>query len=330
MFKFKLFIVIILIGLMLMLILILIKNNYFRIIPNHYSKLINISKPPTGSVQSTGNAFDLKFDDELILSFNNLYNIYNFKFNVFSVTSQNEILCSNFNLNVKNKDSLILNFKISDIISEEKNCKFENDKRIYFRGEIVFEKFISKNDEFIFKLLNKFIKFDFNLIDSFNKKSNSFEIYFETNGKKFIKEKNNLVILPISNYFNYFSNIIYKLNSTFDHASILNNYLDKNREEEIFYINFPNNVPIHISLKNYYPNFNNNIRTVLRNIEKLHLEYDLIYDYNINFDDLKKYNNIIPCGIKNRGITNLYNIKNQNYKSLSDKIIKNFLKNLKI
>ena len=37
-----------------------------------------------------------------------------------------------------------------------------------------------------------------------------------------------MVILPISNYFNYFSNIIYKQNSTFDHASILNNYLEDN------------------------------------------------------------------------------------------------------
>ena len=54
------------------------------------------------------------------------------------------------------------------------------------------------------------------------------------------------------------------------------------------------------------------------------------HGFSINVkNDLKKYNNIIPCGIKNKGITNLYNIKNQNYKSLSDKIIKNFVKNLK-
>tara|TARA_B100000579_G_C22709278_1_gene793703 strand:- start:454 stop:1074 length:621 start_codon:yes stop_codon:yes gene_type:complete len=53
------------------------------------------------------------------------------------------------------------------------------------------------------------------------------------------------------------------------------------------------------------------------------------FSININ-NDLTKYKNIIPCGIKNKGITNLYNIKNQNYKNLKNKIIKNFIKNLKI
>ena len=47
-------------------------------------------------------------------------------------------------------------------------------------------------------------------------------------------------------------------------------------------------------------------------------------------NDLKKYNNIIPCGIIDKSVTNLKKIKNQNYDKLSDKIIKNFLKNLKI
>ena len=48
---------------------------------------------------------------------------------------------------------------------------------------------------------------------------------------------------------------------------------------------------------------------------------------NIN-NDLKKYQNIIPCGIKDKGITNLKNIKNQKYNNLSDVIIANFTANL--
>ena len=48
---------------------------------------------------------------------------------------------------------------------------------------------------------------------------------------------------------------------------------------------------------------------------------------NIN-NDLKKYQNIIPCGIKDKGITNLKNIKNQKYNNLSDVIIDNFTANL--
>ena len=49
---------------------------------------------------------------------------------------------------------------------------------------------------------------------------------------------------------------------------------------------------------------------------------------NIN-NDLKKYDKIIPCGIKNRGVTNLNEIKKQNYKNFNNVFIKNFLKHLK-
>jgi lipoyl(octanoyl) transferase len=48
---------------------------------------------------------------------------------------------------------------------------------------------------------------------------------------------------------------------------------------------------------------------------------------NIN-NDLKKYQNIIPCGITDKGITNLKEIKNQKYDNLSDVIINNFTANL--
>ena len=54
------------------------------------------------------------------------------------------------------------------------------------------------------------------------------------------------------------------------------------------------------------------------------------HGFSLNIDnDLKKYQAIIPCGIKNRGITNLKTIKNQNYKKLENKLIENFILNLK-
>ena len=52
------------------------------------------------------------------------------------------------------------------------------------------------------------------------------------------------------------------------------------------------------------------------------------FSINVNID-LKKYNAIVPCGIKNRGITNLLNIKNQDYEELDSKLIENFILNLK-
>ena len=52
------------------------------------------------------------------------------------------------------------------------------------------------------------------------------------------------------------------------------------------------------------------------------------FSININ-NDLKKYDAIIPCGIKDKGVTNLYHISNQSYKNIDDKIIENFISNLK-
>ena len=52
------------------------------------------------------------------------------------------------------------------------------------------------------------------------------------------------------------------------------------------------------------------------------------FSININ-NNLKKYDAIIPCGIKDKGITNLKKIKNQNYDDLENKLIEIFKTNLK-
>ena len=52
------------------------------------------------------------------------------------------------------------------------------------------------------------------------------------------------------------------------------------------------------------------------------------FSININ-NDLKKYDAIIPCGIRDKGITNLKQIKNQNYDDLENKLIEIFKTNLK-
>ena len=50
---------------------------------------------------------------------------------------------------------------------------------------------------------------------------------------------------------------------------------------------------------------------------------------NIN-NDLDNYKKIVPCGISDKGVTNLKNILDQDYSNLSDILIKNFISNLKI
>ena len=52
------------------------------------------------------------------------------------------------------------------------------------------------------------------------------------------------------------------------------------------------------------------------------------FSININ-TDLNKYNSIIPCGIRNKGVTNLEKIIDQDYSKISNKLIENFISNLK-
>jgi len=52
------------------------------------------------------------------------------------------------------------------------------------------------------------------------------------------------------------------------------------------------------------------------------------FSININ-NNLEKYNAIIPCGIRDKGVTNLKNIKDQNYKGIENRLIENFITNLK-
>ena len=49
---------------------------------------------------------------------------------------------------------------------------------------------------------------------------------------------------------------------------------------------------------------------------------------NVN-NDLENYKKIIPCGITDKGVTNLKSILDQDYSNLSDKLIENFILNLK-
>ena len=51
------------------------------------------------------------------------------------------------------------------------------------------------------------------------------------------------------------------------------------------------------------------------------------FSININ-NNLDKYRAIIPCGIKDKGVTNLKQIKDQDYKKLDKKLVEIFISNL--
>ena len=51
------------------------------------------------------------------------------------------------------------------------------------------------------------------------------------------------------------------------------------------------------------------------------------HGFSINIsNNLEVYKNIVPCGIYNKGITNLCSVKKNNYKYINQKIINNFLR----
>ena len=49
---------------------------------------------------------------------------------------------------------------------------------------------------------------------------------------------------------------------------------------------------------------------------------------NIN-NNLDQYKKIVPCGIKDKGITNLIKIKKKDYSKLGDLLIEKFILNLR-
>jgi len=53
------------------------------------------------------------------------------------------------------------------------------------------------------------------------------------------------------------------------------------------------------------------------------------HGFSINIcNNLEKYNAIIPCGIKDKGVINLKQIKDQDYKELDKKLVEIFISNL--
>ena len=53
------------------------------------------------------------------------------------------------------------------------------------------------------------------------------------------------------------------------------------------------------------------------------------HGFSINIcNNLEKYKAIIPCGIKDKGVTNLRQIKDQDYKELEKKLVEVFISNL--
>ena len=52
------------------------------------------------------------------------------------------------------------------------------------------------------------------------------------------------------------------------------------------------------------------------------------FSININ-TDLEKYKAIIPCGVKDKGVTNLKKISNHKFNKISDILVKKFISNLK-
>ena len=95
------------------------------------------------------------------------------------------------------------------------------------------------------------------------------------------------------------------------------------KEYEINSFNDPDNIGIWIKHKNKIKK----IAAIGIRVSK----WIAYHGFSININnDLRNYNKIVPCGIKDRDVLNLKSVKDQDYNGLSDKIINNFIKNLEI
>ena len=95
------------------------------------------------------------------------------------------------------------------------------------------------------------------------------------------------------------------------------------KEYEINSFNDPDNIGIWIKHKNKIKK----IAAIGIRVSK----WIAYHGFSININnDLRNYNKIIPCGIKDKDVLNLKSVKDQDYNTLSDKIINNFIKNLEI
>ena len=75
---------------------------------------------------------------------------------------------------------------------------------------------------------------------------------------------------------------------------------------------------------------NNEVKKIEANVIRVSnwIAYQ-VFAINTN-NDLDNYKKIITCGISDKGVTNLKSIIDQDYSDLSDKLVKNFISNLKI
>ena len=88
---------------------------------------------------------------------------------------------------------------------------------------------------------------------------------------------------------------------------------------------FADNKNIGIWFKNKNKNKNEKVAAIGIKVRK----WIAYHGFAINIsNDLNKYKKIIPCGIKNKSVTNLKTIKNQNYKKLKKILIDTLLSNL--
>ena len=168
--------------------------------------------------------------------------------------------------------------------------------------------------------------------------------------------KNNVVIIGIaggsgSGKTRLVKNILSELSNTQTIAIEVDSYYKdlshipfKDREKHNF--DHPNSIDFELLHQNLIEILNNKkIKTPVYNYKEhireknkskkvaaigLKIKRWIVYHgFSINIsNNLDKYKAIIPCGVRNKGITNLKKIKDQNYKELKKILIRNFILNL--
>lgn len=262
--------------------------------------------PMIANIHSDNFSFGLKKDDNIY------FNIKGVKFAKVDIlvnlkTTEKEIECSKFKFITGNQGGLIRKINLKEIIkNNDCNDKSLLRKKLYYKGVIKISKDNNDQDDtpsiqknkYFRKILNKLFSIVFKKSSTDLKIKNfqdvrEFIFFFNTKEELLPQQNENLVVIPSSNFYNYFANIFYSDNEI-GTDKVLNNYIDRERDKKHVFLKSSKDLPIY-KVKNslFYPNYDKHIEKSINNLKLLNIEYDLINDFEVNSKTFTNYKRII-------------------------------------
>ena len=262
--------------------------------------------PMIANIHSDSFSFGLKKDDNVYL---NIKGIKYAKVDLFVnlKTTEEEIECSKFRFRTGNQGGLIRKINLKEIIKNNVcNDKSLKRKKLYFKGVIKISQDNNDEDDTPSIQKNKYFRIILNKLFSIVFKNSSrdlkiknfqdkkeFIFFFNTKEELLPQQNENLVVIPSSNFYNYFANIFYSDNEI-GTDKVLNNYIDRDRDKKHVFLKSSKDLPIYkVKDSLFYPNYDKQLEKSIKNLKLLNINYDLINDFEVNSKTFSNYKRII-------------------------------------